>query len=247
MTNFSCGMRFVAAVVLATSFVGGRVAARPDAGTPSVDLDLHRPPKTDPAAAPSGPPVGAQLARVAPAAPLRYQLRPLPGGGYTYLGPKFEARVASDGSVAFTSRRVVASPDPESAHLAGRDPTLADGSVVVGGGPAVHFDLNDEYMRILGRDPSRDAKADFLANTFDLRMKMALDARRNLERATLVELPSRLDQLWADPHLSPAERRHLLRALYDETNDRPDAAGARAVFRDFARKHLSKKEAAEYQ
>ena len=223
-----------------TSSREGKPAAR-------VDLDLHHPPPGDSTPAPT--PEGALLTPPTRTRPDSYQLRPAPDGGYLYKGTAFNAHILIDGSVEFSSRRLTAERDPvDRGHVAeDRDPVTSTEPVPVGGGPGLHFDATNEYRRRLGKDPDRDAKAAFLTGTFDLRMKMAFDARSDLRRAALSELPTRLNGMWSDPRLTAAERRHLLHAIWDELGPGPSNARARTVVRDFARRHLPPKEAAAFR
>jgi hypothetical protein len=212
-----------------------------------VDLDLHHPPPGDKTPAPT--PEGAVLTPPTSTASDAYQLRPAPDGGYLYKGPSFNAHIRVDGSVEFSSRRLSAARDPEDRGRVAEDhdPVTSTEPVAVGGGPGLHFDANNEYLRRLGKDPARDAKAAFLTGTFDLRMKMAFDARSTLHRTALAELPSRLNGLWSDPRLTSAERRHLLHAMWDELGTDPNNARARVVVRDFARRHLPPKDFATFR
>jgi hypothetical protein len=225
---------------------GGRAPA------PTVDLDLRRPPPGDATTRP--PPPGAVLSPPGDSTLTRYALLPTPDGGYSYQGPTFKAHIAVDGTVAFSNGVLTVARDPENRALApsgdpitAQDPVTSPEPVTVGGGPSLHFDATHEYLRRFGKDPARDAKAAFLTGTFDLRMKMALESRRELRQAALADLPARLDELWADPRLTPSERRQLLRAMRDGIASGPGGAPARAVLRDFARRHLPAKEAATYR
>ena len=212
-----------------------------------VDLDLHRPPPSK-VKAPAPTPAGAMLTPPTTASN-PYHLRPAPDGGYLYQGPAFDAHILADGIVEFSSRDVSVARDPEDRGRQSddHDPVTATEPVGVGGGPALHFDATNEYLRRLGKDPARDAKAAFLTGTFDLRMKMAFDARSNVRGAALADLPNRLNELWRDPRLTLSERRHLLRAIWDEIDNGSHNARARAVVRAFARRHLPPKEAATFR
>jgi hypothetical protein len=212
-----------------------------------VDLDLHRPPPSK-AQTPALTPVGARLTPPTTASN-PYHLRPAPDGGYLYQGPAFDAHILADGTVEFSSRDLSIARDPEDRGHASEDhdPVTATEPVSVGGGPALHFDATNEYLRRLGKDPARDAKAAFLTGTFDLRMKLAFDARSDVRRAALADLPDRLNELWRDRRLTLSERRHLLRAIWDEMDNGPNNARARVAVRDFARRHLPPKEAATFR
>jgi hypothetical protein len=226
-----------AALVLWTASAQG---ASPDGGRPrAIDLDLHAPPQ---GTTPQQPPAGSLLRPPRGSEPARYQLRPLSDGGYAYQGPTFGARIAADGTVTFSTRRLSIARDSDSgARVLDRN-RLDRSGPVVGGGPNLRFDATDEYLRLLGKDPSRDAKAAFMAETLELRMKMALAARRELREAALADLPRRLDALWADPRLTRSERRQLLREIRAQSGDGPKGDAARAIVSDFERRHLSRKE-----
>jgi hypothetical protein len=215
--------------------------ASPEEGRRPVDLDLHAPPES---ATPQSPPEGSLLRAPRDTnPPTRYPLRPAPGGGYVYQGPSFGARIAADGTVTFSTVRLSVTRDPDSGTRASdRDPVNSPETVPVGGGPHLRFDATNEYLRRFRKDPARDAKAAFLSETFELRMKMAFTARRELREAALADLPRRLDELWADPRLTRAERRHLLREMRAQSGDGPNGDAARAIVTNFERHHLSRKE-----
>ncbi len=81
-----------------------------------------------------------------------------------------------------------------------------------------------------------------MRETIELRMRMALAARRELREAALADLPRRLDELWADPRLTRSERRQLLREIREQSGDGPNGDAARAIVSNFERHHLSRKE-----
>jgi hypothetical protein len=186
------------------------------------------------------------------ATPTQFQLRALSDGGYLYAGTAFDARIAPDGGVTFSASGSPLARDAD-VRAPGRDPTTAPGRdaitspepVTVGGGPSLHFDATNEYLRRLHKDPARDAKAAFLTATFELRMKLALEARHELRQAALDELPARLAELWSDPRLTIAERQQLLLATWTTLGGEQDSA-ARAIVRDFARRHLPRSKAAAF-
>jgi hypothetical protein len=223
-------------------------AAAPDGGRPArINLDLSKSEAAD--IAPEPTPAGATLRppRSSLAEPAPYVLEPTSGGGYLYRGQTFDARIASDGSVTFTNKRAPVAPAGSPA-LPGRGPFASREPARVGGRPGLRFDLTDEYVHKLHKDPAREAKASFLAGTFDVRMKLAMEARTELRRAAVANLPTQLDELWRDPQLTPSERERLLRATWDGlAADTPNGAAGRAIVRDFARRHLSAKKAAAYR
>jgi hypothetical protein len=99
-------------------------------------------------------------------------------------------------------------------------------------------DATDAYMRRMGQDPYRERKARFLAATLDLRTKMAGRNHTEALRASLEELPARLEALWADPSRPPIEKRQLLWQLWSETADDNGGAMARATIDAFIRRRL---------
>ena len=84
-----------------------------------------------------------------------------------------------------------------------------------------------------GKDPRRFEKANFLAATREVRIKMAAKAHaENVRRATS-QLPQRLEAIACDAWLSAAEKRGILRALRDEMNASPDGRAAAARINEF--------------
>lgn len=213
-----------------------------------------------------------------------YQLRP-DGDGYLYDTPRFRARVARDGTVAFHDKRSSAGlslpkplkdlPRPAGPTLEG---TLRD---LVGkrrrkrpapppptASPPAHdypidpsercsptapcpvspmtnaievtgsFDLTDEIMRALGQDPYRYEKARFLSATFELRIAMAIEARKTDLKTSLADLPRRLEALWADERYTARERRRILYELWYETDQTTEGKKAAASIVDFIRRRL---------
>jgi len=127
--------------------------------------------------------------------------------------------------------------DPRAGCLQ-RDPCflvpLVDDTVTVAG----RFDLTDAYMRWLGEDPYRHDKARFLAATFELRVRMVARYQAAQVRASLADLPARLEALWADPSSPPVERRHLLWSLWMEMSDLPEGVAARGIIESFIQRRL---------
>jgi hypothetical protein len=99
-------------------------------------------------------------------------------------------------------------------------------------------DLTDEIMRAYGQDPYRYEKARFLSATFEFRIKMAIEARKADLKASLAELPRRLDELLVDERYSPRERRRILYELWHETDQTPEGEKAAASIVDFIRRRL---------
>jgi len=225
------------AIARASSADAGRAA--------SIDLDLHSPPVM---AAPPRPSPGATLEPPRSMSPLSsatsYRLRPASDGGYLYEGAAFDARIAPDGAVTFSTHGAAFTRSGDT-RAPGRDPTTSGESVAPGGGPGLRFDVTDEYLRRLRRDPTRYAKAAFLTGTFDLRMKMVLASREELRQAALARLPARLNELWRDPRLTLRERQTILLATWKTLGN--ENAAARAIVGDFARRHLPPAKAAAFR
>ena len=100
------------------------------------------------------------------------------------------------------------------------------------------FDLTDEIMRALGKDPYALDKARFLSATFEFRMKLAIAQRKRQLGKALDELPQDLDNLWADARYSPRERRRILYELWYETDRTPEGDRAAKMIDAFIRRRL---------
>jgi hypothetical protein len=113
---------------------------------------------------------------------------------------------------------------------------LPDGLVV--GSAGVTMDLTDEIMRALGQDPYRAEKARFLAATFEVRIKLAVAARWEAIRKSLVQLPDALADLWGDTRYSARERRRVLFELWCETDSTPEGVRAANAIQTFIQRRL---------
>jgi hypothetical protein len=188
-----------------------------------------------------------------PAERPRFELRPTTDGGYVYRGAEFGARIARDGSVTFIGPKASLPPDGTDPATVGidavtpQDPISGDIPIAIESRPGIRFDATDEYMRLLGKDPARQQKTQFLAATFELRMRMAMRARYAEKQTALDELPRRLDALWSDPRFTPAERRHVLIAMWAELIPGADGDGARKIIRRFAEDHLPPEDLAPFR
>lgn len=100
------------------------------------------------------------------------------------------------------------------------------------------FDLTDEIMRALGKDPLARDKARFLSATFEFRMKLAIEARKQEMLQALDSFPRRLEDLWADTRYSPRERRRILYELWIQMDNTPDGARAGKMIDLFIRRRL---------
>jgi hypothetical protein len=100
------------------------------------------------------------------------------------------------------------------------------------------FDLTDEIMRSLGKDPHARDKARFLSATFEFRMKLAIEARKQDMMQALETFPRRLEDLWADTRYSPRERRRILYELWIQMDNTADGARAAKMIELFIRRRL---------
>jgi hypothetical protein len=111
----------------------------------------------------------------------------------------------------------------------------------------VAFDLTDEYRRLLGKNPHRDAQADFLASTYDMRVRMAVQHASKQRSQRLEALSGELAAIWNDPGRSRREKLHILELLWQDLGDGPEADRAAAAMQAFARKNLTAEEAARFR
>lgn len=106
------------------------------------------------------------------------------------------------------------------------------------------FDLSDWAMRAAGRDPYWAAKLAFLDRTREARIGMATTHRAELLRNVPTIVRDHLTRAWAEPGLSPAQRRRALFELWDECAESGDdalveaATSARTAVIGFIRGHL---------
>jgi hypothetical protein len=97
------------------------------------------------------------------------------------------------------------------------------------------FDLTDELMRLGGQDPYRYAKAQFLAGTRELRIRMAARAHADDVRNSVTRLPAELDAIACDGRLTVSERRAIIEALGTELD--ASTSEGRAAQAEIARFH----------
>lgn len=95
------------------------------------------------------------------------------------------------------------------------------------------FDLTDELMRLGGQDPYRYAKAQFLAGTRELRIRMAARAHADDVRNSVTGLSAELDAIACDGRLTVGERRAIIEALGAELDS--STSEARAAQAEIAR------------
>jgi hypothetical protein len=114
-------------------------------------------------------------------------------------------------------------------------PLPATGSAI---GVSGSFDLTDEIMRTLGQDPYARDKARFLSATFEFRIKLAIEARKQQMKEALDFFPQHLEALWADTRYSPRERRRILYELWVEMAATPEGERAAKMIDLFIRRQL---------
>lgn len=192
-------------------------ATAPDSGRDLSELDLS--PKL------SVPPFEAQGPGVElPPPPKDPRKKSTAGGGYRFEDPTFTAKVAPDGTVEFEDRGY----DGE------------DGNPL-----SFTFDVNDWMASAAGDDPYSHEKRRFLEATREERLEMARIACGERLSRSLVNLPSRLEQIWASAQ-PPEDKRRVLFDLWDECAESgsPELKRygqlARATILHFIRKRLPK-------
>lgn len=209
------------------------------------------------------------------------------GDGFYYPDPRFSLRIFSDGTVAYSPRRIrpgyggfILKPLPPYVDLYNvEDSILARASWQAVGyavapdtpagmvGPAgqvdyefcrpdfacwrlpnvwaelvvgvgANVDLNDALWRWRGVVAYRPELARVLDATFDLRVRLAAQAERDAAQVTLAQLPITLARFWLHTPLPAAQRRRVLFQLWQETDDSPAGARARAEIERFIRTAL---------
>lgn len=130
------------------------------------------------------------------------RLKPKAGGEYAYDDSTFEAKINRDGTVEIEDKLV---PYP-------RIGVNEDGEAVL----EIPLDLTDTIMRIAGEDPYGYEKRKFLAETQELRGRMAEAACQENLDDSLLEIRPRLDAIWNDPALSLPMKKKKLFAAWDE-------------------------------
>lgn len=86
------------------------------------------------------------------------------------------------------------------------------------------FDVNDEILRLSGKDPYRNQKAAFLGSTLAFRQELGQRAATRARTRALDELRQRVAAIDKDPQLTPAARRAAIRALIDDLDPDPAVA-----------------------
>jgi len=100
------------------------------------------------------------------------------------------------------------------------------------------FDLADEFLGAVGGRPHALDKARFLSATFEYRIKLATQARKDDLVRALDQLPQRLEELWGDSRYSARERRRILYELWAELDTSTDGERAAAVIAEFIQRRL---------
>ena len=111
--------------------------------------------------------------------------------------------------------------------------------------PGGRFDLSDEYARAKGQEPY-EAEIAFVNDTFDFRMRLAAREHTQVLREALDALPDRLEMIWSDPQLSPAERRQIIYVLWEETADDDGGAAARGIISTFVDENFTAEQAERF-
>lgn len=154
---------------------------------------------------------------------------PSAGGGYVIYHPGFTAVVGADGSIHFD--------DDSLSGDAGVSP-------VFGPIATAHFDITDMVMRGLHQDPYLADKLHIMDATRPERMALRARHDQVVMRRALGDLPRYLAAVWAQEEWSPATRRRILFALWDETAEsgnqlvREGGAQARLVIEHFIARRL---------
>ncbi len=152
------------------------------------------------------------------------------GGGYTWDATGFEAHVGADGAVSFRDKSWIRTDDV----------LVLPGFLMMAG----TFDVTELAMREVGQDPYQSAKLRFLEQTFDARAAMRMRSDRVVMARALNRLPGYLGNVWQYQGWSPALRRRILFALWDECAEhgnqllRTGGAQARATIEAFVRREL---------
>jgi hypothetical protein len=96
------------------------------------------------------------------------------------------------------------------------------------------FDLTDELMRLGGQDAYRYAKAQFLAGTREMRIRMAARAHADDVRNSVTGLSDQLDAIACDGRRIVNERRAIIEALGAELDSsKPEGRAAQAEITRF--------------
>src|SRR5262249_11347118 len=113
-------------------------------------------------------------------------------GGFREKRTGFEVKVAKDGHVSFRDRNARWAP------------------------LGAAFDVTEWAMRLHGEDPYAYQKRQFLDETRDERVGMAVKTRKQRLDEALRQLPAMLAAVAAEPTLAPADRRRVIFQLWDE-------------------------------
>ena len=106
------------------------------------------------------------------------------------------------------------------------------------------FDVSDQIMRANGDDPYVSDKLRIMEETFEERMAVRRRYDAVIMRRALDDLPRYLTAVWRYPHWSPALRRRILFALWDEAAEegsellRAGGEEARQTIHAFIAAHL---------
>jgi hypothetical protein len=171
------------------------------------------------------PPVPYSIPSPMPTLPPPSRNAPVePTMGFAIGTPNVTAVIEPDGTIRFD--------DDDAGFWAGADP-------IVGLAALVSFDATDGAMRAAREDPYLHEKLRIIEDTREERMTMrALHDEMVMQRA-LDDLPRYLDAVWHQRDWSPAMRRRVLFALWDEAAEdgneflRAGGAEARRLIEEF--------------
>jgi hypothetical protein len=154
------------------------------------------------------PPIPYALPSPMPTLPPPSRNAPLePTIGFGLGTGKFRADVRADGSIHFESE--------SGGAWAGFDP-------VAGLIALVTFDTTDAAMHAVREDPYLAEKLRLMEDTFEARVAMRRAWDEMVMQRALDDLPRYLDSVWRQRAWSPATRRRVLFALWDEAAEEGD-------------------------
>jgi hypothetical protein len=188
----------------------------------------------------------------------RYRLKPNGAGGYRWQGAGFTASIAADGSVRFESDAklpsevtvpvLAAAQAVKGLRPPPRPGGARPGAIAAGArrsdGPLGSVDqavtnmvsnptmvVSDEELR---HDSHHAAKMSFLEETAKFRAGLRSAWDRKAASGALGQLRRTLRSIAADTSKPLADRHRLVFALWDECEDSPDGAAARAAIEEEA-------------
>jgi hypothetical protein len=165
----------------------------------------------------------------------KYRLERTDQGGYVWHGPHLTASIAPDGRVRFADER----PTPGQAV-----------APVLGAARAYQTQRPQSLLRILTNptlvvsdedlrhDTHHGPKMEFIETTAAFRADLRAAFDHRAQGAAIAALRQRVRAIATDPSRPLAERHHLVFELWQECEDSPGGAQARAAIEDEARLQL---------